>query len=57
MRLWVIRSSLAAAYAVQITDGLIYRNEVYFDMLPLITAIRHWNVGKAGANGRVTGPT
>jgi hypothetical protein len=42
---------------VQITDGLIYRNEVYFDMLPLITAIRHWNVGKAGANGRVTGPT
>ncbi len=25
---------------VQMTDGLIYRNEVYFDTLPLIMAIR-----------------
>jgi hypothetical protein len=42
---------------VQMTDGLIYRNEVYFDTLPLITAIRDWNARKAGSMRRATGPT
>ena len=32
--------------AVQMTGGLIYRNEVYFDTLSLITAIREWNARK-----------
>jgi hypothetical protein len=36
---------------VQIRGGLIYRNEVYFDTLPLITAIRAWNSRKT------SGPT
>jgi hypothetical protein len=31
---------------VQMTGGLIYRNEVYFDTCPLITAIRNWNARK-----------
>ncbi len=34
---------------VQITGGLIYRNETYFDTLPLITAIRQWNARKTSA--------
>src|SRR5579871_5263336 len=34
---------------VQMTDGLIYRNETYFDTLHLITAIRAWNTAKTGA--------
>jgi hypothetical protein len=32
---------------VQMRDGLIYRNEVYFDTLDLITAIHAWNARKA----------
>jgi hypothetical protein len=35
---------------VQIAGGLIYRNEVYFDTLPLITAIREWNARKNAKN-------
>jgi len=35
---------------VQIAGGLIYRNEVYFDTLPLITAIREWNARKDAEN-------
>jgi hypothetical protein len=31
---------------VQMTGGLIYRNEIYFDTLPLISAIRQWNARK-----------
>jgi hypothetical protein len=31
---------------VQMTGGLIYRNETYFDTLHLITAIRDWNKKK-----------
>jgi SnoaL-like domain len=34
---------------VQMTDGLIYRNEVYFDTLHLISAIRNWNARKSCA--------
>jgi hypothetical protein len=34
---------------VQMTGGLIYRNEVYFDTLHLITAIRQWNARKISA--------
>lgn len=34
---------------VQMTGGLIYRNETYFDTLHLITAIRAWNTAKTGA--------
>ena len=34
---------------VQMAGGLIYRNEVYFDTLHLITAIRGWNVRKSGS--------
>jgi hypothetical protein len=36
--------------AVQLTGGLIYRNEVYFDTLALITAIREWNARKDTRN-------
>jgi hypothetical protein len=32
---------------VQMTNGLIYRNEVYFDAHHLINAIRVWNARKA----------
>jgi hypothetical protein len=42
---------------VQMTGGLIYRNETYFDTLHLITAIRGWNKEKTGAEraeGRLT---
>jgi hypothetical protein len=42
---------------VQMTAGLIYRNETYFDTLHLITAIRNWNKEKTGAKrveGRLT---
>lgn len=42
---------------VQMADGLIYRNEVYFDTLPLITAIRDWNARKSGSTRRATGAT
>jgi hypothetical protein len=35
---------------VQMAGGLIYRNEVYFDTLHLITAIRDWNARKTGVN-------
>lgn len=35
--------------SVQMTGGLIYRNEVYFDMFPLLTAIHRWNACKGGA--------
>ena len=31
---------------VQMRDHLIYRNETYFDMLELVTAIRDWNKRK-----------
>jgi hypothetical protein len=39
---------------VQMTDGLIYRNEVYFDTLPLVAAIREWNTRKADSTRPVT---
>ncbi len=32
--------------AVQLRNGLIYRNQVYFDTYQLITAIRDWNARK-----------
>jgi hypothetical protein len=35
---------------VQMAGGRIYRNEVYFDTLHLITAIRDWNARKTGAS-------
>jgi hypothetical protein len=34
---------------VQFREGLIVRNQVYFDTLPLITAIRAWNGRKRRA--------
>jgi len=34
---------------VQIAGSLIYRNEVYFDTLHLVTAIRDWNARKTAA--------
>jgi len=34
---------------VQAAAGLIYRNEVYFDTLPLIAATRDWNEPKVGS--------
>jgi SnoaL-like domain len=34
---------------VEIAGGLIYRDEVYFDTLHLITAIRNWNARKTDA--------
>jgi hypothetical protein len=39
---------------VQMTDGLIYRNEVYFDTPPLVTAIRDWNARKSDSMRRAT---
>jgi hypothetical protein len=38
---------------VQMAGGLIYRNEVYFDTLHLITAIRELNARKTGANNEL----
>jgi hypothetical protein len=32
--------------SVQLRDGLIYRNEVYFDMTELLATIRTWNALK-----------
>ena len=38
--------------------GLIYRNEVYFDTYPLITAICEWNARKhSAARSTTLGPT
>jgi SnoaL-like domain len=41
---------------VQMRGGLIYRNEVYFDTLDLITAIRAWNSRKSAALSSATRP-
>jgi len=41
---------------VQMRGGLIYRNEVYFDTLDLITAIRAWNARKSLAPSTTTRP-
>jgi hypothetical protein len=36
---------------VQLRDGSIYRNEVYFDTLELVTAIHAWNARKPARRG------
>jgi len=41
---------------VQMRGGLIYRNEVYFDTLDLIAAIRAWNTRKSLAPSTTTRP-
>jgi hypothetical protein len=40
---------------VQMTGSLIYRNEVYFDTLHLITAIRDWNARKTRTDNQLRG--
>jgi hypothetical protein len=41
---------------VQMTGELIHRNEVYFDTLHLIAAIRDWNDRKSGSSSRMKSP-
>jgi hypothetical protein len=38
--------------SAQLRNGLIYRNEVYFDTFELITAIEAWNRKKQGRLAR-----